>query len=41
MQYIKAIRKYTEIEIKPITILMGENLSGKSSMLQALLLSIW
>jgi len=33
---IKAIRKYSEIEIRPITILMGENSSGKSSMLQGL-----
>jgi len=28
---IKAIREYSEIEIRPITILMGENSSGKSS----------
>ena len=33
---IKAIREYSEIEIRPITILMGENSSGKSSMLQGL-----
>ena len=38
---IKAIRENTELEIKPITILMGENSSGKSSILQALsLLSV-
>jgi len=33
---IKAIKAYEDIEIKPITIIMGENSSGKSSMLQAL-----
>jgi len=33
---IKAIKVYEEIEIKPITIIMGENSSGKSSILQAL-----
>jgi len=33
---IKAIREYSEIEIRPVTILMGENSSGKSSMLQGL-----
>ncbi len=33
---IKAIKEYSEIEIKPITIIMGENSSGKSSLLQAL-----
>jgi len=38
---IKAIREYSEIEIRPITILMGENSSGKSSLLQGLsLLSV-
>lgn len=33
---IKAVKDFDSIEIKPITILMGENSSGKSSMLQAL-----
>ena len=33
---IKAIKNYEDIEIKPITIIMGENSSGKSSILQAL-----
>ena len=33
---IKAVQEFDSIEIKPITILMGENSSGKSSMLQAL-----
>jgi predicted ATPase len=33
---IKAIKDFDSIEIKPITIIMGENSSGKSSMLQAL-----
>jgi predicted ATPase len=33
---IKAIKDFDSIEIKPITILMGENSSGKSSILQAL-----
>jgi len=33
---IKAIQEFDSIEIKPITILMGENSSGKSSMLQGL-----
>jgi len=33
---IKAIRTFTKIDIKPITIIMGENSSGKSSLLQAL-----
>ena len=33
---IKAIKDFDAIEIKPITIIMGENSSGKSSMLQAL-----
>jgi len=38
---IKAIREFSEIEIRPITIVMGENSSGKSSLLQALsLLSV-
>jgi len=38
---IKAIKDYEEIEIRPITIIMGENSSGKSSLLQALsLLSV-
>jgi len=38
---IKAIKDYEEIEIRPITIIMGENSSGKSSILQALsLLSV-
>jgi predicted ATPase len=35
-KHIKAIRECTEIEIRPITIMMGENSSGKSSILQAL-----
>lgn len=33
---IKAIKEYSEIEIKPITVVMGENSSGKSSLLQAI-----
>ena len=33
---IKAIKDFDAIEIKPITIIMGENSSGKSSILQAL-----
>jgi len=33
---IKAIKAYENIEIKPITIIMGENSSGKTSILQAL-----
>jgi predicted ATPase len=33
---IKAVKGYDSIKIKPITILMGENSSGKSSILQAL-----
>ncbi len=33
---IKAIKDFDSIEIRPITIIMGENSSGKSSMLQAL-----
>lgn len=33
---IKAIKDFDSIEIKPITIVMGENSSGKSSILQAL-----
>jgi len=33
---IKAIKDFDSIEIKPITIIMGENSSGKSSMLQGL-----
>jgi len=33
---IKAIRTFTKIDIKPITVIMGENSSGKSSLLQAL-----
>ncbi len=33
---IKAVKDFDSIEIKPITILMGENSSGKSSILQAL-----
>ena len=33
---IKAIGNYDSIEIKPITIIMGENSSGKSSIIQAL-----
>ncbi len=33
---IKAIQEFDSIEIKPITIIMGENSSGKSSMLQGL-----
>jgi len=38
---IKAIRDYDKIEIRPVTVIMGENSSGKSSMLQALsLLSV-
>jgi len=38
---IKAIRNFTMIDIKPITVIMGENSSGKSSILQALsLLSV-
>lgn len=38
---IKAIRNFSEIELRPITIIMGENSSGKSSLLQALsLLSV-
>lgn len=38
---IKAIKELSTIEIKPITIIMGENSSGKSSALQALsLLSV-
>jgi predicted ATPase len=38
---IKAIKEFDKIEIKPITVIMGENSSGKSSMLQALsLLSV-
>lgn len=31
---IKAIKNFDSIEIKPITLIMGENSSGKSSMLQ-------
>jgi len=38
---IKAIKEFSEIEIRPVTIIMGENSSGKSSILQALsLLSV-
>ena len=33
---IKAVKEFDSIEVKPITILMGENSSGKSSILQAL-----
>ena len=33
---IKAIKDFDSIEIRPITIIMGENSSGKSSILQAL-----
>jgi len=33
---IKAIKEFDSIEIKPITVVMGENSSGKSSILQAL-----
>jgi len=33
---IKAIKEFSEIEIRPITVIMGENSSGKSSLLQAL-----
>jgi len=33
---IKAIEEFDSIEIRPITIVMGENSSGKSSILQAL-----
>jgi len=35
-QNIKAIQNFDAIEIRPITIIMGENSSGKSSILQAL-----
>jgi hypothetical protein len=34
----KSIRKHTEIAIKPLTILAGANSSGKSSIMQPLLL---
>jgi hypothetical protein len=34
----KSVRDYTEIELRPLTILSGANSSGKSSMLQPLLL---
>ncbi|HEW97371.1 MAG: hypothetical protein DRR16_19155 [Candidatus Parabeggiatoa sp. nov. 3] len=36
LQNFKAIKHYQELEIRPVTVLMGENASGKSSLLQAI-----
>jgi predicted ATPase len=41
LQNFKAIKHFQELEIRPVTVLMGENASGKSSLLQAIsLLSV-
>jgi len=36
LQNFKAIKNFQELEIRPVTVLMGENASGKSSLLQAI-----
>jgi predicted ATPase len=36
LQNFKAIKNFQELEIRPVTVLMGENSSGKSSLLQAI-----